>query len=127
MDKAMELFKAERKRQIEKEKWTLEHDDEYKNGELLRAAMIYLHHGTDIAAPINGDRPVGWPWDAKWFKPKDRRSNLIRAGALMLAEKERINRTYNGQIREGRQVLPHTGHVDHKLELATKYLDELQP
>jgi hypothetical protein len=33
-----------------------------------------------------------WPWDRKWWKPKDRRRDLVRAGALILAEIERLDR-----------------------------------
>lgn len=29
--------------------------------------------------------PDLWPWDRIWWKPKDRKSDLVRAGALALA------------------------------------------
>lgn len=36
--------------------------------------------------------PQRWPWDAGWWKPSDRRRNLVKAGALILAEIERLDR-----------------------------------
>ena len=139
MSNAMELFKAERQRQINVEGWTPGHDDEHADGEMMRAAMIYLHHGTDKQADTANGVPIGWPWSIEWWKPKDRRSNLIRAGALMLAERERIVRAHDkrrrlecaprGLARNHRpKIWPAApvGHIDHKLALAEKYLNELQ-
>lgn len=83
---------AERQRQIEVEGWTPEHDAEHEPGHLLRAAIYYLWHGDPVkGAPIEANgAPMGWPWEPSWWKPKDRRSNLIRAGALCLAERDAI-------------------------------------
>lgn len=39
--------------------------------------------------------PIGWAW--KWWKPKDRRQNLVRAGALIAAEIERLDRAAGPQ------------------------------
>jgi hypothetical protein len=38
--------------------------------------------------------PEAWPenWSATWWKPKDRRQDLVRAGALVISEIERIDR-----------------------------------
>jgi hypothetical protein len=36
--------------------------------------------------------PRNWPWDASWWKPLDRRSNLVKAAALLIAEIERLDR-----------------------------------
>ena len=33
-----------------------------------------------------------WPWDPHWFKTSSRRRDLIKAGALILAEIERLDR-----------------------------------
>jgi hypothetical protein len=89
---AAALIRQERARQISGEGWTPEHDDEHADGQMLRAAVIYLHWGTDRAAPMTGDRPMGWPWGAEWWKPKSRERNLERAGALCIAETERLIR-----------------------------------
>ena len=33
-----------------------------------------------------------WPWDREWWKPTTQRRDLVKAGALILAEIERIDR-----------------------------------
>lgn len=81
---------AERQRQISMEGWKPEHDDEYCNGELAMAAVCYINETGTVNR--NGGKPWGWPWDASWWKPNIRRRNLVKAGALVLAEIERIDR-----------------------------------
>lgn len=78
---------AERRRQIEAEGWAPEHDDEHLKGEMAMAAACYALAGgpRDLA-------PALWPWPLCWWKPKAIRRNLVRAGALVLAEIERIDR-----------------------------------
>ena len=78
--KGWELIQAERQRQIEKEDWTAEHDAHPHPEDLKRAAECYV-----IADGPDAMIPAGWPWAAKWWKPKDRQRNLERAGALYLA------------------------------------------
>lgn len=104
---------AERQRQISEEGWISAHDDEHADGEMMRAAMIYLHWGTDRQGPVIDEEtsprdgvPEGWPWDVKWWKPKSLERNLERAGALMLAERDRL-------VRAGK----YTGHVEQKIGL----------
>ena len=46
-------------------------------------------HERDIG---RGQIPSYWPWAPSWWKPRDKRSNLIRAGALILADIERLDR-----------------------------------
>lgn len=72
---------AERARQISKEGWTPEHDDHHNDGSLARAAASYAA----------GER-LWWPWRDSDWKPKDRRRDLIRAAALIVAEVERLDR-----------------------------------
>ncbi|EMV3551293.1 hypothetical protein AACI63_001068 [Escherichia coli] len=67
-----------------------EHDDEHCNGELAMAAVCYINETGTVNR--NGGKPWGWPWDASWWKPNARRRNLVKAGALILAEIERIDR-----------------------------------
>lgn len=76
----------ERQRQISKEGWTAEHDDTYRSGELASAAACYL------TWPFRETVPDTWPWEAAWWKPKNRRADLVRAGALIAAEIDRIDR-----------------------------------
>lgn len=78
---------AERQRQIGVEGWTPEHDDEHDSGEMAIAAAFYA-----MAYRSYEDGRVRWPWDDKWCKPKSQRHNLVRAGALILAEIERLDR-----------------------------------
>ena len=86
---------AERQRQKTIEGWTPEHDDEHCNGELAMAAVCYINETGTVNR--NGGKPWGWPWDASWWKPNARRRNLVKAGALILAEIERIDRAAAGK------------------------------
>lgn len=84
----------ERLRQKEVEGWTAEHDDQHDGGELAEAAACYALASAD---PEGADCPLValgafWPWDPKWWKPGNRRRMLIKAGALILAEIERLDR-----------------------------------
>ena len=93
---------AERKRQVESEGWTPEHDDAHAKGEMASAAGVYaLAAGSyDYRWVLIGRTPNDylaaalklWPWEPNWFKPKDRRRDLVKAGALILAELERLDR-----------------------------------
>lgn len=89
----------ERRRQIEGERFDPTADQQYDQGELARAAACYvrLEAMRSVAATVPGtavdDRvPPEWPWARCWWKPKDRRSNLVRAGALIAAELDRMDR-----------------------------------
>lgn len=78
----------ERKRQIEVEGWTPEHDDkEHRGAGMAVAASCYA-----LSAAGKSNSRSQWPWSLSWWKPKDRRRDLIRAGALIVAEIERIDR-----------------------------------
>ncbi|WP_201011977.1 DUF536 domain-containing protein [Pseudomonas aeruginosa] len=82
---------AERRRQITAEGWTPDHDDLYCAAELPRAAAAYILSGA------NDEAPAIWPFVAKWWKPRDARANYVRAGALILAEIERLDRAAASQ------------------------------
>ncbi|HFE9043726.1 TPA: hypothetical protein ACGATJ_006506, partial [Pseudomonas aeruginosa] len=83
---------AERRRQVEAEGWTPEHDDLYCAAELPRAAAAYILNGA------NDEAPAIWPFSAKWWKPRDARENYMRAGALILAEIERLDRAAGKEV-----------------------------
>ncbi|HCJ7661664.1 TPA: hypothetical protein NV425_004340 [Pseudomonas aeruginosa] len=86
---------AERKRQVEAEGWTPEHDDEHDTGALASAAGCYAMFS--LAYPA-GDPSHCWPWDKSWWKPSpDGRRNMVKAGALILAEIERLDRVAASQ------------------------------
>jgi hypothetical protein len=81
---------VERQRQIASEGWSPEHDDTHKNGELADAAACYAVSSASLEG--RWGRTI-WPW--QWeFKPKDRRRNLIRAAALIIAEIDRLDREH---------------------------------
>ncbi|HGM7984153.1 TPA: hypothetical protein ACKQG7_001721 [Pseudomonas aeruginosa] len=90
---------AERRRQVEAEGWTPEHDDEHSHGQMARAAACYALAGS--SAPNDGTAALlvslAWPWDQQWWKPSTARRDLIKAGALILAEIERIDRVAASQ------------------------------
>lgn len=93
----IELIAAERERQQTVEGWTPEHDDEHETGEMLGAATSYLQEGYaqifEDAAPPSVNGHGEWPWDMKWWKPSpDPVRNLVKAGALIAAEIDRLQR-----------------------------------
>lgn len=81
---------AERERQVNIEGWTPAHDDEHAGGQMANAAACYALH-TEPFGNV-GDYLRFWPWSSNWWRPTNRRRNLIKAGALILAEIERIDR-----------------------------------
>ena len=86
---------TERRRQIEVEGWTLEHDDGHEREELTYAAACYATPRRIFVASKVGTRldyKDAWPWGEVWWKPKDRRRDLVRAAALIVAEIERLDR-----------------------------------
>jgi len=95
----IELIAEERKRQVEKEGWTAEHDAQHVAGELSMAAACYAHRaslfaikGRDYATCHRTFWPIGWPWLRESWKPKTVLKDLIRAGALIAAEIDRLQR-----------------------------------
>lgn len=91
METGLQLIIAERHRQIKEEHWTSEHDDEHADFSLTRAAICYA----DAAGnSTKSDLRPTWPWDAVWFKPSaDPVRNLVKAGALIAAEIDRLLRS----------------------------------
>lgn len=89
---------AERRRQVEAEGWTPEHDDSHQDESLARAAACYAEPNPELVTPgwpgREKPRPVSWPrsWSASWWKPTDRRRDLVKAGSLILAEIDRLDR-----------------------------------
>ena len=85
----------ERLRQISQEGWSAEHDDDHRKGEMAFAAACYVktaaHQslGDEHAKRTNG----WWPWGEEWWKPSDDPiRNLVKAGALIAAEIDRLQR-----------------------------------
>lgn len=100
---------TERQRQQDAEGWTPEHDDGHCGGEMARAAVAYVLWGAGSPAgpvtPLPGATPEllvpGWPWSADWWKPTTRRSDLVKATALLLAEIERLDRAEAAKGKRG--------------------------
>lgn len=92
---------TERQRQISTEGWTPEHDDEHSQGEMAEAAACYAASANVPAILKRLQAPGFWPWAAKWWKPSDTRRDLIKAGALILAEIERLDRAAARAAKEG--------------------------
>jgi hypothetical protein len=86
--KAIEDVIAERDRQKTVEGWSEAHDNEHALGEMALAGACYA---LQFALPKPGPNKL-WPWDRKWWKPKEPRRDLVRAAALILAEIERLDR-----------------------------------
>lgn len=84
---------AERQRQQSAEGWTPEHDDQYGESQLLWASSCYV---LNTIQPFNRI-PLDWPWAPEWWKPTNPRRDLVKAGALILAEIERIDRAAAGK------------------------------
>ncbi|OZO23785.1 hypothetical protein CGU43_16470 [Pseudomonas aeruginosa] len=90
---------AERRRQVEAEGWTPEHDDQHSHGQMARAAACYALAGS--SAPNDETAALlvslAWPWDEQWWKPSTARRDLVKACALALAEIERLDRAAPGK------------------------------
>lgn len=93
---ALDDIAMERRRHTEIEGWTPEHDDKYVDGQLAKAAACYaLDHTTACISPVSRF----WPWALQWWKPTTTRRNLVRAGALIVAEIERLDRAEEARTR----------------------------
>lgn len=113
-----DLIAAERQRQIDAEGWTPEHDDEHDDGSLAMVAACYaaserIYTRTDAAVGVSFFDP--WPdsWDDLWdkraqygngyaagngiadpdsYSHEERLDLLVKAGALIAAEIDRLLR-----------------------------------
>ena len=96
MKTGIELIAKERQRQIEVEGWTKEHDAKHTDDTLALAASCYaipsvLRHYC-YSPTRKAIIPVFWPWDKEYWKPcpQDRIRELVKAGALIAAEIDRL-------------------------------------
>lgn len=101
---------AERLRQVEAEGWTSEHDDAHSDRSMALAGACYaMFAAAGDRARASTEMPAGltvhskriegwaawleiWPWERSWWKPTDRRRDLVKAAALIIAEIERLDR-----------------------------------
>ena len=87
---------GERVRQITVEGWTQEHDDAHVEGELAGAASAYAMSAA-AAIQLRRDAPLReippfFMFKPCHWKPTNARRDLVKAGALILAEIERLDR-----------------------------------
>lgn len=105
MKTAIQLIEEERIRQQQKG-FTLNHDDQHAMGELVEAAQCYACVGS---AQVRGssreewpvemfdgfhDSLLEWPFEEDAYRPSSHAlRNLVKAGALIVAEIERMHRS----------------------------------
>ena len=90
---------AERARQQSVEKFWPDADDQWRLGDLACAAAAYavasVAHRVDTGIG-NGEMMITagmlWPFELAGFKPTTARRDLVKAGALIVAEIERLDR-----------------------------------
>lgn len=118
-----ELIRRERARQVQKEGWTPEHDDEHDDDSLVLAAICYaaprrLYTRSEFATGMEFDDP--WPvsWAERWdrrakygdgpecgngiadpstYTHEERIDLLVKAGALIAAEIDRLRRAHTSE------------------------------
>lgn len=89
MKTGIELIAEERARQIAEEGYTASDDDKHVNETLPQAAASYALY----AASLPETAQELWPWEIEWYKPsEDPIRNLVKAGALIAAEIDRLQR-----------------------------------
>jgi hypothetical protein len=95
MGTGAEAIAVERAAQLLREGFTPKHDAEHVQGELADAAACYAliasYQARTGMKDVSGHvPPLGWPWEAAWWKPSaEPMKNLVRAGALLAAEIDR--------------------------------------
>lgn len=95
MKKGIELINEERKEQIEKHGWSLDHDASYADGQLIEAALFCYEQARINLGIIHHESrqwPMGW---IKHFEDKIRNKSAIEqltvCGAFFLAEYDRTD------------------------------------
>jgi len=115
----IELIAEERTRQVSVEGWTPEHDDQHTRGELAQAAACYADYAATTAEVGESATrflapPKKWPWERSWWKPSVQLRTLVKAGALIAAEIDRVLRAQrqpasavsSAEVQEGIQLPP---------------------
>lgn len=87
------LIAIERARQVRDEGWTPDHDDEHSGCQMIDAASSYAWAAGKQVLKEEFAQPFTWPWESSWWKPAaDPIRNLTKAGALIAAEIDRLQR-----------------------------------
>ena len=84
------LIAVERRRQIDGEGWTHDHDQMHAGTDDLALAAATYALPAAWREEVPGENPVPrtWPWVSRWWKPvpDDRIRELVKAGALIAAQ-----------------------------------------
>lgn len=99
------LISEERDRHESVEGWTEEHDSEHTDESMAKAAACYAMPESErvkyqsFNLQTKTGIPRWWPWDVAWWKPcpGDRIRELVKAGALIAAEIDRLLRKQDKQ------------------------------
>lgn len=95
MSQGLEMIHTERMRQIAFEGFSAEHDDKHGHGELAKAAACYAMHNFREWHDFQSHGSTSlWPFTQDEFKASDddQVRNLVKAGALIAAEIDRLMR-----------------------------------
>lgn len=110
MKRGIELIAEERERQVTEEGWTPEHDAEHTDGSLAMAAVCYASPELLFIQEHRANQVIfndPWPWDVRHdTRPysgnmvlpnrsagnHERIRQLVKAGALIAAELDRLLR-----------------------------------
>lgn len=106
MKDGIKLIQEERTRQIIEEGWSSKHDDGHENGEMAIAASCYAMPHDERMMGKRYAIPDQWPWDVEWWKPSpsDRIRELVKAGALIAAEIDRLQRAERPEENKQTQI-----------------------
>ena len=127
MKTGIELIAEERQRQITEEKWTPEHDDAHDKGQLAGAAAVYAlescgfenPHCAELKREDTTHKVRLWPWAEQWWKPSgDARRDLVKAGALIAAEIDRLNRDEERYVEEAKIQDDHYAYLEPNTSLS---------
>lgn len=101
----------ERLRQVDKEGFDRQHDDEHTNGEIAEAAGCYALSAAGFHWVNAHGLPDIWPfgWSPSWWKPTTARRDLVKAAALCIAEIERLDRRPPAVTLEVQDLTLNTG------------------
>ncbi|MBV6787257.1 hypothetical protein KWH02_19120 [Xanthomonas campestris pv. uppalii] len=95
----------ERARQVQVEGMTPEGDAGYRYGQLTWAAVAYAQlaamdlQGGGREQIATASPPACWPWGSSWWKPRDVRRDLVRAGALIAAQLDAIDQQAKPEVQ----------------------------
>lgn len=86
------LIARERSRQVKEEGFDDDHDARWNNRQLALAGYCYLARYLGRSNPaIETLVPNDWPFDSERWKPSDNVRTLVKAGALIAAEIDRLS------------------------------------